>query len=184
MPGRFGRHDADRRAAELSGASQVFNYAITRACWRSRLDLGCHRRFAHGLSPRRSSRDQTRSCLSPSRSAGDQLARPRVYGRRRDLDGVEPRHEDRVLCGLCLVRQRDDVSNLLGVGRHLGSQPRANTSITIIRAPQRGHGQGSTRGASGAISDCCRGSAAGEATSRNARAVAMFSARLALAKSP
>ena len=36
-----------------------------------------------------------------------------------------------------------DVSILLGVGRHLGSQPRAKTSITIMRAPQRGHGQGS-----------------------------------------
>src|SRR5208282_996960 len=77
-----------------------------------------------------------------------------------------------------------DVSILLGVGRHLGSQPDANTSITIMRAPQRGHGQGSTRGASGGICDCCCGSAAGGATSRNARAVAMFSARLALAKSP
>jgi hypothetical protein len=29
-----------------------------------------------------------------------------------------------------------DVSNLPGVGRHLGSQPAANTSITIMRAPQ------------------------------------------------
>jgi hypothetical protein len=77
-----------------------------------------------------------------------------------------------------------DVSNPLGVGRHLGSQPGSNTSITIMRAPQRGHGQGSTGGASGAISDVCCGSAAGGETSRNARAVAMFSARLALAKSP
>ena len=36
-----------------------------------------------------------------------------------------------------------------------GSQPRAKTSMTIMRAPQRGHGQGSTRGypaaASGAL---------------------------------
>ena len=77
-----------------------------------------------------------------------------------------------------------DVSNPLGVGRHLGSQPGSNSSITIMRAPQRGHGQGSTGGASGAISDGCCGSAGGGATSRNARAVAMFSARLALAKSP
>ena len=44
-----------------------------------------------------------------------------------------------------------DVSILLGVGRQVGSQPRANTSMTIMRAPQRGHGQGSTRGASGAM---------------------------------
>jgi hypothetical protein len=28
-----------------------------------------------------------------------------------------------------------DVSVLLGVGRHLGSQPHANTSITIMRVP-------------------------------------------------
>jgi hypothetical protein len=27
-----------------------------------------------------------------------------------------------------------DVSILLGIGRHLGSQPRANTSITIVAA--------------------------------------------------
>ena len=40
-----------------------------------------------------------------------------------------------------------DVSILLGVGRHRGSQPRAKTSITIMRAPQCGHGQRSTRGA-------------------------------------
>jgi len=76
------------------------------------------------------------------------------------------------------------VSILLDIGRHLGSQPRANTSITIMRAPQRGHGQGATRGASGAISGGSCGSAAGGATLRSARAVAMFSARLALAKSP
>jgi hypothetical protein len=77
-----------------------------------------------------------------------------------------------------------DMSNPLGVGRHLGSQPRANTSITITRAPQRGHGQGTSRGASGVISDGGCESAAGGGTSRYARAVAMFSAQLALAKSP
>ena len=74
-----------------------------------------------------------------------------------------------------------DVSIVLGVGRHLGSQPRAKTSMTIMRAPQRGHGQGNTRGASGAISDCGCGSAAGGSAPSSARAVAMFSARLALA---
>ena len=77
-----------------------------------------------------------------------------------------------------------DESILLGIGRHLGSQPRANTSITIIRPPQRGQGQGSTRGVSAAISGGSCGSAAGGAMLRSARAVAMFSARLALAKSP
>ena len=54
-----------------------------------------------------------------------------------------------------------DVSILLGVGRQLGWQPRANTSMTIMRAPQRGHGQRGARGASGVISCCCCGSAAG-----------------------
>src|ERR1700755_361660 len=54
-----------------------------------------------------------------------------------------------------------DVSILPAIGRHLGSQPRANTSITIMRAPQHGHGQGSTRRASGVISGCFCGSAGG-----------------------
>ena len=54
-----------------------------------------------------------------------------------------------------------DVSIVLGAGRHLGSQPRAKTSMTIMRVPQGGHGQRSARGASGVISGCCRGSAAG-----------------------
>src|SRR6516162_7995084 len=49
--------------------------------------------------------------------------------------------------------------------------------------PARGHGQGSTRRASGVISGCSCGSAGGTIWS-SARAVAMFSARLALAKSP
>ena len=39
-----------------------------------------------------------------------------------------------------------DVSILIGVGRQRGLQPRAYTSMTIMRAPQRRHGQGSTRG--------------------------------------
>jgi hypothetical protein len=77
-----------------------------------------------------------------------------------------------------------DVSILLGIGRQLGSQPRANTSITIMRPPQRGQGQGSTRGVSVAISGPSCGSAAGGATLRSLWALAMFSARLALAKSP
>ena len=77
-----------------------------------------------------------------------------------------------------------DVSILLGEGCHLGSQPRAKTSITIIRAPQCGHGLGSTRGVSGVLSGCFCGSAAGGATPRSARAVAMLLARLALARSP
>src|ERR1700751_2904449 len=76
-----------------------------------------------------------------------------------------------------------DVSTLLGIERQLGSQPRANTSIMIIRAPQRGHGQGSTRRASGVISGCFCRSAGGTIWS-SARAVAMFSARLVVGKEP
>jgi myo-inositol catabolism protein IolC len=69
------------------------------------------------------------------------------------------------------------------VGRHLGGQPDANTSITIMRAPQWGHGAAQhTRRVWGDIR--LLGSGAAWATSRNARAVAMLSARLALAKSP
>jgi hypothetical protein len=45
-----------------------------------------------------------------------------------------------------------DVSILPGVGRHLGLQPRAKTSMTIMRAPQCGQGQRRTSGASGEIS--------------------------------
>src|SRR6185437_16837452 len=106
-----------------------------------------------------------------------------VIGSRAGAAGAEPvpleREAARPTGGLA-----HDVSILLGIGRHLGSQPRANTSITIMRAPHRGHGHGRTRGVSVAISGCSCGSAAGGATLRSARAVAMFSARLALAKRP
>src|SRR6201994_5132259 len=67
-----------------------------------------------------------------------------------------------------------DVSILIGVGRQLGAQPRAKVSITIMRAPQRGHGHGSTRGASGATSGSCWGSAAGGAAIRKAGAGGML----------
>src|SRR6516164_3459572 len=77
-----------------------------------------------------------------------------------------------------------DVSILISVGRQLGWQPRAKVSMTIMRAPQHGHGYGSTRAVSGATSGCGWGSAAGGATLRSARAVAMLSARLVEAKSP
>ena len=106
-----------------------------------------------------------------------------LIGSREIAIGMEPTHRTEKAATLT-VGLPHEVSMLLGVGRHLGSQPRAITSITIIRAPQRGHGQGSTRGVSGAISGCFCGSAAGGATSSSARAVAMLSARLALAKSP
>src|SRR6516164_8004294 len=88
---------------------------------------------------------------------------------REIVAGVEPAHWTKQAATLT-GGLAHDVSILLGVGRHLGSQPRANTSMTIMRAPQREHGQGSTRGASGATSGGFCGSAAGAATSSSARA--------------
>jgi hypothetical protein len=62
---------------------------------------------------------------------------------RKIAAGVEPLHRDEKAAtrtgGLA-----HDVSILVGVGCHLGSHWRAKTLITIMRAPQRGHGQGST----------------------------------------
>ena len=97
--------------------------------------------------------------------------------------GVKPAYRSRKIVTLT-EGLAHEVSILLGVGRQVGWQPLANTSMTIMRPPQYGHGQGSTRGASGATSGRCCGSAAGGATSRSARAVAMLWARLAEAKSP
>src|ERR1700731_3051200 len=94
--------------------------------------------------------------------------------------GVEPARRNEQIGTItgCLAHE---VSILPGAGRQFGWQPRANTSMTSMRAPQREHGQGSTRGASGGISWGFCGSAAGSATPRRARAVAMLSARLELA---
>src|ERR1700751_2417335 len=55
--------------------------------------------------------------------------------------------------------------------------------ITAGVEPAHRNGQGSTRRGSGVVSGCFCGSAGGTIWS-SARAVAMFSARLALAKSP
>src|SRR6266576_3353396 len=107
-----------------------------------------------------------------------------VVWSREIAAGVEPAHWEGEGRNAHRKSLAHDVSTLPGVGRHLGSQPRANTSMTIMRAPQQGHGEGSTRGASGATSGCFCGSAAGRATLRSARAVAMLSARLVGAKSP
>ena len=106
-----------------------------------------------------------------------------VIVRREVATGVEPVHRNKKMaaltCGLA-----HDVSILIGVGRHLGSQLRAKISITIMRAPQRGHGHSSTRGVSGVISGWFCASMGGGATPSSARAVSMLSARLALARSP
>ena len=104
-----------------------------------------------------------------------------VIGSREITAGIEPARRNGKVATLTVGLGH--VSTVLGIGRQRGSQPRANTSITIMRAPQRGHGQGSTRRASGVISGWFCGSAGGTIWS-SARAVAMFSARLALAKSP
>src|SRR5713226_703768 len=66
-----------------------------------------------------------------------------LTGSREIAAGVGPAHRNGEVATL-KGGLAHDVSTLLGIGRHLGSQPRANTSITIMRPPQRGHGQGST----------------------------------------
>ena len=68
--------------------------------------------------------------------------------------GAGPAYRKRKAASLA-GRLAHDVSILFGVGRQFGSQPGAKVSITIIRAPQHGHGQGSMRGVSGATSGCC-----------------------------
>ena len=106
-----------------------------------------------------------------------------VIGLREIAAGVEPAHWNGK-AGTLTGGLAHDVSILISVGRQLGWQPGAKVSMTIMRAPQHGHGQGSTRSVLGATSGCCWGSAAGGATLRSARAVAMLSARLVEAKSP
>jgi hypothetical protein len=97
--------------------------------------------------------------------------------------GMEPAHQ-KGKGATVAVRLAHDVSILFGVGRHFDSQPGAKVSMTIMRAPQRGHGHGSTRGESGATSGCLWGAVAGGATLKSARAIPMFSARLVEARSP
>src|SRR5258707_13019095 len=82
-----------------------------------------------------------------------------VIGSREIAAGVEPGHRNGK-AATSTEGLTHDVSILLGVGRHLGSQPRANTSMTIMRAPQRGQGQGRTRGESGATAGGICGAAA------------------------
>ena len=73
-------------------------------------------------------------------------------GSREIAAGVEPAHLEGESRNAHRKSLAHDVSILPGVGCHLGSRPRANTSMTIMRAPQQGHGDGSTRGVSGATS--------------------------------
>jgi hypothetical protein len=115
--------------------------------WVSRQALGAHQRALGGLN-----------------------RRDRVE--RDHWPGMEPARRNGKVATLT-VGLGHDVSTVLGIGRQLGSQPRARISITIMRAPQRGHGQGSTPRASGVISGCCCGSAGGTIWS-SVRAVASY----------
>ena len=56
-----------------------------------------------------------------------------VMGSREINAGIEPARRNGKVATLT-VGLRKDVSSVLGIGRQLGSQPRANTSITIMRA--------------------------------------------------
>src|SRR3954453_4313246 len=64
-----------------------------------------------------------------------------VIGSREIAAGVEPAHLERESRNTHRKSLAHDVSILAGAGRHLGSQPRANTSMTIITqlARQRVH---------------------------------------------
>src|SRR5262249_6094794 len=78
-----------------------------------------------------------------------------------------------------------DVSILIGVGagQEVGWVPSAKVSMMSMRPPQRGQGQGNTRGSSagGLSSSAC---VKGGGTVESASARAMLSARLPLANSP
>lgn len=76
-----------------------------------------------------------------------------------------------------------DVSILITMGdaRCLGSHPRANVSMMRIAEPQQGHGPGST---CGSFASAGAASVVSVATPSSARAVAMASARLPLARRP
>ena len=110
-------------------------------------------------------------------------ARIDVIGLREIAAGVEPAHWNGKAATLT-AGLAHDVSILISVGRQLGWQPGAKVSMTIMRAPQHGHGYGSTRGVSGATSGGSCRLASGGAALRSARAVAMLWARLVAAKSP
>ena len=78
------------------------------------------------------------------------------------------------------------MSILIGVGAGvgLGSQPGAKTSMTIMRSPQRGQRQGSTRGSSGVAAFFSSGPATRGTAPSSSRARAMLAVRLPLANRP
>ena len=64
-------------------------------------------------------------------------------------------------------------------------QPRAKTSMTIMRPPQHGHGRGRTREPSGSVfSRGCVSLPATAKTASNARALAMFPFAVAIGEKP
>jgi len=77
-----------------------------------------------------------------------------AIGSKEIAAGVEPAH-GREKAATLAGGLAHEVSLLFGVGRQFGSQPGAKVSMTIMRAPQRGHGLGRTRGVCGATSGCC-----------------------------
>ena len=84
--------------------------------------------------------------------------------------------------------RRHDVSIQAGAvagAAYRGIEPRAKTSMTIMRPPQHGHGRGSTppSGSAFSVAPAPSASAAGK-TASSARALAIFSARPPLARSP
>jgi hypothetical protein len=71
-----------------------------------------------------------------------------------------------------------------GVGRCLGSQPRAKVSMMNMRPPQQGHGRGSMRAWSAAGVSVMSGGSGLTGAAINSRARAMLTARLPLASRP
>ena len=62
-----------------------------------------------------------------------------VIGSRGIAAGTEPARRNGKVATLT-VGLSHDVSTVLAIGRQRGSQPRANTSITIMRAPHSSNG--------------------------------------------
>src|SRR5258708_11225224 len=83
-----------------------------------------------------------------------------VIGSREITAGVEPAHRNGKVATLT-VGLSHDVSTLLGIGPHLGSRPRASTSIPSIPSPRPGPGQASSRRRPSCKAGCFSGSPAG-----------------------
>jgi hypothetical protein len=113
----------------------------------------------------------------------------RCEGREGDWDRRWPMTDvgdERLCCEECGGGHEVSIPIGVGadVGRYVGSQPRANISMTIIRPPQRGQGHGRTRGSSWAAGFCSSFSMMDGATPSSWRARAMLAVRLPLANKP